>query len=281
MSDDSAAYCATQVRRYDSDRYLCALFGPDSLRGHLFALYAFNLEIAKVREVVREPIAGQLRLQWWREAIAEMAGGGCRAHPVARALAAAFKERHLEAAGFERLLSAREADLADAPPADLAALEDYAEATSASLVHLALAVLGTPVPTSMAAGRHVGIAWALIGLLRAVPFHAAGRRLYLPQTLVRAAGLDIEELFAGRPGAGLAEVAREVAERSRVHLETARSHRREVPRAAVPALLPATLADLYLRRLEKAHFALFEPALQRPAGARAPRLMLAALAGRY
>ena len=278
---DVALYCADQVRRYDHDRYLCALFAPEPSRPHLFALYAFNIEVAKVREVIREPMMGQIRLQWWREAIERALTGDPRHHPVALALAEAIRVRSLPHASFERLLDAREFDLSEGPPEDLAALEAYAEATSSTLVQLSLAVLGEWGEKVQEAGRHAGIAWALTGLLRAVPFHAAQRRLYLPNDLLRRQGVRSDRLFEGRPEEGLTNVARIVAERAREHLAQARALRRHVPRGAVPALLPARLADLHLGRLERRGFALFDPALQRPAADRALRLAWAALRGRY
>ena len=67
---ETLSYCAQEVRRHDRARYLSSLFAPDERREDLFALYAFNLEVAKTAEVVSEPMLGQIRLQWWREAIA-------------------------------------------------------------------------------------------------------------------------------------------------------------------------------------------------------------------
>ncbi|HTT79866.1 MAG TPA: squalene/phytoene synthase family protein, partial [Stellaceae bacterium] len=115
------------VRRHDRDRYRTALFAPAARREALFALYAFNYEIARVREIVTQPILGQIRLQWWREVIAAAcAGTPPRQHEVAQQLSDAIGRFALCRELFERIIDAREADLADRAPADLAALEDYA-----------------------------------------------------------------------------------------------------------------------------------------------------------
>jgi phytoene synthase len=281
MDREAARHCADQVRRYDHDRYLCALFAPAPARDAIVAIYAGNIEIAKVRESVREPIMGQIRLQWWREVIENAHRGDLRRHPVAMALGAAIRDHGLPTEPFERLLAMRERDLVDDPPESLAALEDYAEATSSTLIDLALTVLGVRQEAARTAARHVGIAWALAGLLRAVPFHAARRQVFLPRDLSDAAGLDIERLVEGRPGEALATVVRQVVEAARAHLRAARALRPQVPRQAVPALLPAVLADRHLDRLERAGFSLFDARLQRPAGDRAVRLLWAALRGRY
>lgn len=242
---------ARQVRQYDRDRFATVLFAPPDRREALFALYAFNLEIAGVRERVREPMMGLMRLQWWREALEQTYAGGPAAHPVLEPLGDAIRRFELPRERFEALLAARERDMDDEPPRDLGALEDYAEGTAASVTLLALQVLGARGEAAQAAGRAVGAAWALTGILRAVPFHAALGRVNLPRSLMREAGVAPEALKAGKAPSGMAEVAKAVAARARGHLATARSRRGEVERAALPALLPATLAESYLRRLER------------------------------
>src|SRR5438067_12028668 len=80
--------CAATVRKHDPDRYFSALFAPAEKRPFLFALYAFNHEIARIGETVREPMMGEIRLQWWRETVGSARAGEPREHDVARALAA-------------------------------------------------------------------------------------------------------------------------------------------------------------------------------------------------
>lgn len=281
MDNDVAAYCTDQVRRFDHDRYLCALFAPEAARAYILALYAFNVEVAKIREVVTEPIMGQIRLQWWREIVEGAPRGDLRKHPVALGLSDTIRERGLTHEPFERLLTAREFDLTEEAPANLDALESYADATAATLVQLALEALAQHDEASRVAGRHIGIAWALTGLLRAVPFHANRRRLYLPADLLAQHGIAPDRLFEGRAGDALRPVAQTIVERARTHLRDARALRSDVPRGALAALLPATLADIYLNRIERAGFRLFDPALQRPAGERALRLGWSALRGRF
>src|ERR1700749_3029211 len=112
---------AALVRRHDHDRYQTVLFAPAARREALFALYAFNCEIARVRESVTQPMLGQIRLQWWRENIAAAFDGGpIRHHPVAEALTGAIRELALTRAHFDRLIEARETDFGDQPPPSLA-----------------------------------------------------------------------------------------------------------------------------------------------------------------
>src|ERR1700730_8766640 len=124
-ADESALPLAALLRRHDRDRFQTALFAPAQRREALLALYAFNYEIARVRESVREPMLGQIRLQWWREAIATAyEGGAARHHEVVEEITAATRGRSLSRAHFYRQIDARERDLDDTPPATLNALED-------------------------------------------------------------------------------------------------------------------------------------------------------------
>lgn len=271
---------AELVRRYDRDRFLTALFAPADRREDLFALYAFNYEVAKTREVVSEPLLGQIRLQWWREAVAEIYAGGQRRHEVAEPLARAIERHGLPRALFDRLIDARAFDLEGAAPATLEALEDYADATGGALVELALHVLGAAEPAALAAARQVGTAWALTGLARAVPFHARGRRRYLPVSVMEETGASEQDLFELRPTPALAEAVRQVADAARRHL-AARAARPAVSRRAVPALLPATLAELYLDRLARIGHDVLGRSAEIGAPRRQLRLMHAAWRGRY
>lgn len=282
MAAERLSYCAEELRARDRDRFLLCLFAPPQRREALFALYAFNLEVAKTAEVVSEPMLGQIRLQWWREALAEIyEGKQVRRHHVVEPLAVAIRDHGLARAAFERLIDAREADLDPAPPPDLAALESYAAATSATLQSLALAILGVEEEAAETAARQVGIAWALTGLLRAVPFHARQKRLYLPEDHLAVTGVRTAELFELRTSDALAGVVMRLAKRARERLSEARRLRGKVPKAALPALLPACLAEAYLARLERADFDPFAPGVQAELRNPALRLWWATLRRRY
>jgi phytoene synthase len=284
VADDRAlSPLARLVRQHDRDRFLTSLFAPAARRESLLALYAFNYEVAKTREVVSEPVLGRMRLQWWRDSIAAIYDGApLRRHEVVEPLAAAIRGLGLSRGAFERIIDAREADLADAPPADLAALEAYAEESSVPLVSLALEALGARGAACDEAARGVGIGFALAGLLSAVPFHARQRRLYLPADLLTAQGIDVERtLFELKPPPALAGIAAQIAARAASHLAHARAQRKAVPRAAIPALLPAVIASRGLARLSHAGHDVFSPRLRHPDGMLIARLALAAAMGRY
>jgi NADH dehydrogenase [ubiquinone] 1 alpha subcomplex assembly factor 6 len=270
------------VRAHDRDRFQTALFAPAERREALFALYAFNYEVARVRESVTQPMLGQIRLQWWREVVvAAYAGAPARQHVVAGPLADLIGRIAPAREHFERIIDTRERDLADDPPADMAALEDYAEGTSARLLYLVVGALGVAEPASVAAAGKVGIGYALAGLLRAMPYHAAAGRSYIPAELSERAGLDPNDYARRRPTPELRTIAAELAEAAASHLTAARRHTEETPRGARAALLPAIIADRLLARLRQAGYNPFAPELARPDPLQSWRLFAAALRNRF
>jgi phytoene synthase len=248
---------AALVRRHDRDRFQTALFAPAAVREALFALYAFNYEIARVRETVSEPTLGRIRLEWWREAVAAaFSGGPVRRHDVVEAVTAAIHGFDLSRKPFDRLIDARETDFEEDRPPTLAALEDYAEATSSGLIYLALEVLQVREPDALEAARHVGIAYALAGLLRALPLRG-GRRPIIPADIAQRVGLGA----ADRPTPALRAAAAEIGAAALSHLQ---AKPRSIPGGALPALLPAVIARHALRRLARAGWDPFDPAAARP-----------------
>jgi NADH dehydrogenase [ubiquinone] 1 alpha subcomplex assembly factor 6 len=273
---------AALVRRHDRDRFHTVLFAPAARREALFALYAFNYEIARVRESVAHPALGQMRLEWWRQNIASAFGGGAVPHhPVVELLTAAIRELVLTREHFDRLIDARESNLDDEPPARLAALENYAEGSSATLVYLALEVLGARDPGSREAGRHIGIAYAIVGLLRAMPFWAPAGHRFIPKDIAERNEVAEQGCVSVGGTPGLRAAAGELAAAASRHLDCARAQRGDLPRAAVPALLPARVAQVWLARLKQAGYDAFDPSLAAPDPLQLWRLALAALLNRF
>ena len=242
MDQALTARLGASVRAADPDRYFAALFAPAPLRAALFALYAFNHEVAKVAESVREPMLGAIRLEWWRETAEGAAKGTPRNHDVARGLAALFATGRIALADLESLIAARSFDSSAEHFADFTGLEDYLDKTGGALMRLAAQLLG-----GEAEARDAGLAYGLTGLIRSLGFHNARHKLYLPLDLLAGVGLTVEEFFAAPPGDARAGAAiRQAALRARDHYRAARALR---PGAALAAILPAALVPLYLKKL--------------------------------
>jgi len=283
MPIDALSPTGHLVRRHDRDRFLTALFAPAERRDDLLALYAFNYEVAKTREVVGEAALGRVRLQWWRESIAGIyAGEAPRRHEVVEPLATAIRHHDLPRERFDRLIDAREIDLDNGPPESLAALERYVDATSASLVFLALTILGGGGKGASAAAHAVGVAYGLAGLLRAIPFHARAKRLYLPGDLSTAANLRPDhDLFELRSSPELRRVVGEVAAFAASHLALVEAAAEDLPHRAFPALLPSVLARADLARLKRARYDPFARLVRLPDPWRGWRLTWAAWRRRH
>ena len=184
---EAFAYCAELVRTADRDRFLSSLFAPAQHRGALHALYAFNVEVARVREVAREPLPGEIRLQWWSEVLRGERAEEASANPVASALLTVIGHYQLASTKLAALIDARCFDLYDDPIARLTDLEAYASKTSSALIALAAHILsGGEGEVTETVANPAGIAYAIAGLIRAFPLHAARRQLYVPLEAARA-----------------------------------------------------------------------------------------------
>lgn len=250
-----AGYCLQHVRQHDFERYVSLLYAPEAERAALSALYAFNVEIARAREVVSDPMPGEIRFQWWRDALNAPEGAEIDQHPVAGAVRAAISKYALPLAAFENLIDARVFDLYDDPMPSLVDLEGYAGETSSALIQLAAIILskGDDPGTAEIAG-HAGVAYALTGLLRALPWHARRRQLYLPADLLAAHDVDPETIFAGDATPQLRAALGDIRATARCHLASTRAVIAGVPRSLVPAFLPVCLVGPWLDRMDRPGF---------------------------
>ncbi|MFG1462961.1 phytoene/squalene synthase family protein [Xanthobacter sp. DSM 24535] len=263
MSEDSAAappdleaaysHCADLIRTNDRDRFLAALFAESALRKHLMALYAFNLEVARVREVVREALPGEMRLQWWREIIEGLGRGDISGHPVAAAVLDTISACDLPRGALLNLIDARTFDLYDDAMPSLNDLEGYAGETSSVLIQLGASILaGRADPALADAAGHAGVAIALTGLMRALPLHAARGQCFLPLDVLQRHGLTREDVVKRTSSPGLAAALAELRTRAAHHVAAASAAVSELPAQVVPAFLPLAIVPGDLGALERA-----------------------------
>ncbi|PZU87575.1 MAG: phytoene/squalene synthase family protein [Chelatococcus sp.] len=249
---EAYAHCAVLVRENDPDRYIATLYAPEARRPALFALYAFSHEIARVRALVSEPLPGEVRLQWWRDLLEGEAQGEAQAHPVAAALLDTIMRYRLPIAPLTSLIEARVFDLYDDPMPSLGDLEGYAGETSSALIRLACLILAEGRdPGGATACGHAGVAYALTGLMRAFPWHAAEGQVYLPADILMRNGVTRDDIVRGRGGPGVLYSLKELREIARRHLAKLEGLRETMPPAVLPAFLPVALVEPYLRRMER------------------------------
>jgi len=99
------------ARRSEPDRYLAALLAPRAARADLIALAAFVGEVARIPLTGSEPMIGEIRLQWWRDALVNLLGGTATGSPIADTVGAAIRSRGLPEALFMSIIDARSRDL--------------------------------------------------------------------------------------------------------------------------------------------------------------------------
>jgi 15-cis-phytoene synthase len=262
---DAFTYCESLVRAGDKDRFLAALFAPSAHRPAVFSLYAFNLEIARIRELAHGPLAGEIRLQWWNDVLLGEGRSEAAGHPVAAALLATIAKYGLERRRLTALIDARRFDLYDEPMHTLADLESYADAASASLIALCAQILDADKVDIGALAHHAGNAQALAGLLIAFSVHARRGQLYVPLELLESHGVGRQDVLGDQLPAlkcasgGLRAALAELRLIARRHLGQARDLMRTAPAAVQPAFLPVALVPAMLSRMERNDYDPFAP----------------------
>jgi phytoene synthase len=253
-------HCEQLVREHDKDRFLATLFAPAELRGPLFALYAFDLEVAQIRDRAREPMPGEIRLQWWREVLSGERSGEAAAHPVAAALTETIARFALPAGRLIALADAHAFDLYDDPIETFAVFEAYLRATAATIFDLAARICGAPAEH---AAERAGIAYGITALLRAFALNASRRQLFVPVEFLEL-GTTPEAIFAGQSSPFLLNALGMLRTRARQHLEGLETALPQVSAAALPALLPAALVPGYLAMMERPDYDPFHTAIEVP-----------------
>jgi 15-cis-phytoene synthase len=259
------AYCEELVRRHDQDRWLASLFIPQDRRRHIHALYAFSLEIARVKDIVSEPLLGEIRFQWWRDALEGKNAGEARANPVSAALVDTIARFDLRIAPLLELIQARVHELYGERMESVGALESHLDATSSNLFRLAMLILdGEAAALGLAVSSHAGIAYGLIGLMRALPWHGSRGKLFVPAEILKAHGVEADEVAARRAPPALLSALADLRALARRHLDIFAAGLQSLPEKSKPAFLPLSLCKDYLQQMEKRGYDPFRTSVELP-----------------
>ena len=253
-ADETA--CAELVQKGDPDRFLAVMAAPPEARPKLFAIYAMNVEVSRAPWVTAEPMIAEMRLQWWRDVIDEIAEGGpVRRHQVTTPLARAMTAG--TAGQMDEYVAVRRWDIYRDPFEDEAHFDAYLDQTSGALLWAAVRALGDGPDQPV---RDLGWAMGLANWFRAVPqLERQGRVPLLDGTeagIVRLAERGLDRLSGARRGLG------------------------DVSGPARPALLAAWQAGAVLCQVRKTPGRVARGAVGLSEGGRRARLMAAALTGR-
>lgn len=248
-SGDAADFCAAEVRLHDFPRYASTLFATPPQRRALLALYAFNVEIARVREHIRQPLAGEIRLQWWSDMLAGDGHGYVEGSPVAAELLAAIRTYDLPVERLSRLIEEHQFDLYNDPMPTREALASYLDGTVGVLFALAAKILGELSPEIEHVARHAGQVAGAADVIATLPMDASRRQLFVPVELLEAHGANSEQVFAGVATPMLRAALDRFIDEAKTHQAATMKELSGVPAAVRPAFLPLVWAG---RRLDAA-----------------------------
>src|SRR5450631_2441004 len=246
---EATDFCAELVRSHDFARYASTLFVPSAQRRALLAVYAFNVEIFRVREQVSQPLPGEIRLQWWTDMLDGAGHGGVEGNPVAAELKLAILDCGLPVERLSRLIDEHQFDLYNDPMPTMAALEGYINETASALFSLGAAIAGWQSPEIEHLARHAGLAQGIAQVMAALPLDASRRQLFVPLQLLQQHGIGIEEVFAGKETPKLRAALDQLIGEAQEHLKTALALMASVPPEVRPVFLPLALVARDLKRM--------------------------------
>lgn len=251
------------VRQFDKSRYLSGILANQEHRHQLFSLYAFDIEISFIREKISDAFPGEVRIQWWRDAITGEHEGVVENHPIAGALITTIRNYQLPINPICNLLEARTFDVYNDPMPTLHDLEGYLGETSSVLFQLAAIILTKNLKLNLAdACGHAGIAYALTNLLRSIPIHSRRRQLYLPIDLLKKHNVSEHDIHHLTKSEGFTETLAELRNLIRHHLAQFNKHIPQIPISAYPAFLPLCLVEPYLNKMEHSQYEPFDTKIE-------------------
>ncbi len=255
----SADFCAELVRAHDFARYASTLFMPAAQRRALWALYAFNVEISRVREQVSQPLPGEIRLQWWTDMLAGAGHGGVEGNPVAAELLLAIRNWRLPVERLSRLIDEHQFDLYNDPMPTMAALEGYINDTTSALFSLGARIVGSQSDEIEHLARHAGLAQGMAQVLAALPRDASRRQLFVPLRLLESHESDLEEVFARKQTPRLRAALDQLNGEAQAHLKTALALLANAPPRVRPVFLPLALVGRNLQHMSRGNNDPFVP----------------------
>jgi len=256
---DAAAFCANLVRGHDFARYASTLFVSPDERRALLALYAFNVEIVRVRDQITQPLPGEVRLKWWSEVLAGEGDGGVEGNPVVSELLLAIRHFRLPTEPLTRLIFEHQFDLYNDPMPTLAALEGYVADTSSTLFALAARIAAAASAEIDHAARHAGLAQGFAQVIAALPRDAARRQLFVPVQLLAKQDIGVEAIFAAKQTPPVRAALDQLIGEARLHLDTALSLLADIAPQARAMFLPLAVVRHDLGRMSRADSDPFVP----------------------
>jgi phytoene synthase len=253
--DDQAAIIAAQLRELDRDAYLASLVLPNHARLAVQTLHAFAAELAAVHRRVREPMPGEIRLQFWHDALEGERHGDVESNPLAKSLFETIESHQLSKVPLLRMVAAHRFDLYQDPMPDKNQFEGYAGEVSSIIFQYAAQICANetdePETFNDAAG-HLGVAQTYVRALHSFEHDRRRAQIFLPLNVFEAYGVKDVDIFAGAQKEQILQALSSCAEEARTHLDKAKSAIKACPGTAKPAFAAWPFIDADLTRMQSA-----------------------------
>lgn len=252
---DPLQQISIDLRQSDRLRYLSSLLVQDDRRSALTVLYAFHAEISRIREMIKEPLPGEIRLQWWREVSADHARKDEAAlNPLAHALNQVIDQYGLPRASFDGYCRARIFDLYDDPMPDFAMYEGYAGETSSMILQLSAHIMDEDQARAMAdLSGHGGIAQAVSYHLSTLWRHSKRGQLYVPMELLKRNGLDRDDFLNGQKPDAITKVIDEFITFGETHFKQAQALYHSLDPSMRQAYFPLQMVPRLFKNARQLH----------------------------
>ncbi|KEG20037.1 phytoene/squalene synthase family protein [Bartonella bacilliformis] len=246
-------HCLNVLRATDRDRYISVLFAPKRKRRALAALYAFNAEIARIRESVSDPLIGEMRLRWWYDSIANSTVPNDENNPILSDLLETIILFNLPKEAFLQYCDARIFDLYNNSITSIHDLESYCHKTASKILQLSCQILDFDSAKNFTdACEHGGVSQALSGILRLLSLMQSRYQCYFPSDMLRALGINREELESNRINdKQKCQMIEAMVALSRDHYLKFYEYSIILPETLKPAFLPLAIIPLSLQTASK------------------------------
>lgn len=263
-SQDDALYqhCFDALKQ--SDKYVQLLFLPLEIRGPAACVLAFQQEIDRIPYLIREPMPGEVRLQWWREVFLGQREGEANANPLAECLLKTIENYDLPKEGFIRFLDAKVFDLYNDPMPDRATLEAYFGESESFILQMLTLICNAENNADLAnACGHSGVALGVANAILQMPFHMNKQQTYIPIDLIEACGIDVASWFSAETPNHLSTYQGFIA-LGQEHLKKAKLEIVKLPKDKRAVFLSLSYAELVFKRADKKTKSLRDPIVISP-----------------
>ncbi|MEM7620153.1 MAG: squalene/phytoene synthase family protein [Pseudomonadota bacterium] len=241
-----------RIRHELPDFYTATLFAPKRKRLALLSLYSFHAELARIATSVSEPMLGEIKLQWWRDALQNAEQKVQIGHPVADNFAKVIKNYNIPKVHIANMIDARSFDLSDEPMPDEQSLKIYLNKTYGGLFLISAYILKQNFEDRKRlekAGYMAGFAYGLTELLCTLPFQAARMRLSLPLSCLEDDSFSINQIHTEYGERFLKKAITFFEQDIKRDFKDLQNTLSEFPEHIIPAFLPACLVTIYLKQI--------------------------------